>query len=92
MQTDREQFRLTGKSTVYRVSAPGLLGKVLAFAAGVVLLIAGIMFSLLILAAAAIVALVVLGYIWWNTRELRRRLRERPPGGRVIDGEVIKDE
>lgn len=91
MQTTEERFRLTGKSAAYRVTAPGLLGKVLAFVTGAVLLVVGVMFSLLVLAVAATAALLILGYVWWNTRELRKQLRERPPGGHVIEGEVIRD-
>jgi len=72
--------------------ARSLLGNVLAFAASVILLVVGVMFSLLILAIAAIVAMGILGYLWWKTRELRQRMREHPPGGRVIEGESIRDD
>ena len=30
-------------------------------------------------------------HLWWKTRALRRQMREHPPGGRVMDGEVISD-
>lgn len=72
--------------------ALSLLSNVLAFAASAVLVVVGLVFSLLILAIAATVALGILGYLWWKTRALRRRMRERPPGGRVIEGEVIRDD
>jgi hypothetical protein len=49
------------------------------------------MLSLLIFAAVAAIALLVGGFLWWKTRALRRQMRERPPGGRVIDGEVMRD-
>lgn len=78
---------------------PGLLGRALSFAAGAVLLV--LVFTLSVLLFAALVAggPLVWGYLWWKTRELRRELRsemtrqmgERPPGGRVIEGEVIRD-
>lgn len=44
---------------------------------GAILLVAGFMFSLVVLAIGAIVALVVLGVMWWKTRALRRHLREQ---------------
>jgi hypothetical protein len=47
----------------------------------------------LVMALAVLVAVGLLGvgYLWWKTRDLRRQMRERPPGGRVIEGEVIRD-
>ncbi len=74
------------------IRAASLLGNALAFAASALLLVVGLMFSLLILAVAAIVAMAILGYLWWKTRELRRQMREHPPGGRVIEGEAIRDD
>lgn len=91
MQEYEERLRLTGNGVRSEVNASGLLGKALTFASGAVLLIVGLMFSLLVFALAATVALVVLGYLWWKTRELRRQMREQPPAGRVIEGEVIRN-
>lgn len=72
--------------------APGLLGKLLAFAIGAVFLIVAFMVSMVVFAIALAGALVIGGYLWWKTRELRRQMRERPPGGHVIEGEVIRDD
>lgn len=74
------------------VRTRSLLGNALAFAASVILLVVGLMFSLLIVAIAAIVAMGILAYLWWKTRDLRRRMQEHPPGGRVIEGEAIRDD
>jgi hypothetical protein len=60
------------------------------------------MFSLLVFAVLLVAGLVVGGWWWWKTRHLRRELRERmaqmaqevqdeQAGGRVIEGEVIRD-
>jgi ABC-type bacteriocin/lantibiotic exporter with double-glycine peptidase domain len=76
---------------------PGPLGKLLALIFGAILLVLGFMFSLVILAVAAVVGLVAFGYFWWKTRELRRILREqqaaaasaRPAGGEVFEGEAV---
>jgi hypothetical protein len=50
------------------------------------------MFSVLLFAVVATVGVVAWGYLWWRTRELRRRMRAHPPGGGVvIEGEVIRE-
>ena len=43
--------------------------------------------SVVALAVVAVIILIAVIYVWWKTRDLRRNLRENPPGGRVIDGE-----
>ncbi len=55
------------------------------------MLVAAFTLSLLVFALLATIGLLVWGYVWWKTRELRRQMRERPPGGRVIEGETIRD-
>jgi membrane protein implicated in regulation of membrane protease activity len=74
------------------VRVPGLLGRLIAFAIGALLLIAAFMVSVVVFAIALAGALVIGGYLWWKTRELRRQMRERPPGGHVIEGEAIRDD
>lgn len=91
MWDNDEKYRLSGNGARIQVRASGFLAKVLTFATGAVLLAVGLMFSLLVLALAATGAVLFLGYLWWKTRELRRQMREQPPGGRLIDGEVIRD-
>jgi len=91
MRTDEERSRLTGNDARFRVHASGLVGKVLTFVAGAVVLVMAFMFSLLVFAVVVTGGLLVWGYLWWRTRELHRQMRERPPGGRVIEGETIRD-
>lgn len=79
---------------------PGLLGKALTLLITLALLVLGFMFSLLLVAFAAGVALLVWGYLWWKTRALRRHLREQaaggmgrqeaPAGGSVFEGEAVR--
>lgn len=88
MPLEEDRHRLSGGAHL-GVSEPGLLGKIVTMVAGVLLLAAAFMLPLLVFAVVAVVALGVLGYFWWKTRELRRQMREHPPGGRVIEGEVI---
>lgn len=91
MRDNDGRYRLGRNGARIQVKASSFLAKVLTFATGAVLLVAGLMFSLLVLAIAATAALLILGYLWWKTREQRRQMREHPPGGRLIDGEVIRD-
>jgi Flp pilus assembly protein TadB len=80
--------RLAGPSP----RTPGFLGRLAAFAVGAALLVAALMVSAVVFAIALVGALVIGGYVWWKTRALRRQLRERPPGGHVIEGEAIRDD
>ena len=71
---------------------PSLLQKIVAFLATLVVFGVALMFSVLLFAVVATVGVVAWGYLWWRTRELRRRMRDRPPGGGVvIEGEVIRE-
>lgn len=76
----------------------GPLGKLIALFVGALLLVLGFMFSLVILAVAAVVGAAVVGYFWWQTRELRQALRAqqaaaaasaKPAGGEVFEGEAV---
>ena len=91
MLTNNEQFRLTGNGQRVRAPASGFLGKILTTVASAAVLVMAFMASLLIFVAVAAIGLTFGGDLWWKTRALRRQPRERSPGGRVIDGEVIRD-
>lgn len=92
METDEERSTLTGSDARLSASASSLPPTVLTFVSVAVLLVAAFMFSLLVFAILASVGVLVWGYLWWKTRELRRQMREQPPGGRVIEGEAIRDD
>ena len=89
------RFRLGGKSPQHQVQRPGLLRKLVAAIAGSLILVGAFMLSRVLLAAVATVGVAGGVYLWWRTRELRKRLRAharaRPTDGRVIEGEVIRD-
>lgn len=70
---------------------PGLLGKMVAFVVTVALIIVALMFSVLLVALITTAGVAAWGYLWWKTRALRKELREHPPGGLVIEGEVIRE-
>lgn len=77
----------------------GPLAKLLAAVGGVVLLVLGFMFSLVVLAVAVVVGLGVWGWFWWKTRKLRQQIKEQmraqapgkpfPTDGTVIEGEAV---
>ncbi|HMK14963.1 MAG TPA: hypothetical protein VK460_08130 [Burkholderiales bacterium] len=89
MQTDKKRPTVAGSDARFSTNAPGLPDKILTFASAALLLVAAFMFSLLVFAILVTVGLLVWGYLWWQTRELRREMSEYPPGGRVIEGEAI---
>ena len=92
MQTDHRRIRITVRGARYEGQPPGLLAKVLTLAVSAVVLVVAFMFSVVALAIVSVVVLIAVAYLWWKTRDLRRRLRENPPGGRVIDGDTIRDQ
>jgi Flp pilus assembly protein TadB len=91
MRTKYVQIRIGGSGPGLRQQPTGFLAKVATTAVGAVVLVAAFVFSLLVVAVVAAVGSLLVGYLWWKTRGLRRRFREQPPGGRVIEGEAIRD-
>ncbi len=55
----------------------GPLGRALAFAAGGVVLLAGLFVSAVVFSVLLVVGVGVAGWFWWKTRGLRKQLRER---------------
>lgn len=91
MITNGGQFRLGGTGQRLGAPATGLIGRLLTAVASAAVLVVAFMVSLVIFSAVATVALTGGVFLWWKTRALRRQLRERPLGGRVIEGEVIRE-
>jgi len=87
-----DELRLPGNGANLRRRTPGLLSRLLTAGVAIVLLVGTLALSLFVIAAGALAAAVAGSYLWWKTRELRRRLREQPRGGRIIEGEVIRDD
>lgn len=68
---------------------------------GAVMLVSAFVVSLTFLAIGLVVVLIAGGYLWWQTRDLRRQLRARmqeqsqpepQSRGQVIEGEVVSRE
>ncbi|MDP1651985.1 MAG: hypothetical protein Q8L56_04605 [Rhodocyclaceae bacterium] len=49
----------------------------------------GFLFSVVFIAIVAVAGLAAWTYFWWKTRKLRQAMQEHPPGGQVIEGEVV---
>jgi len=103
MSTNPDPFRvLLGGSA----RPPSLLGRIVATVGAVALFALAFTVSVFVLVGALALGLVAWGWFWWKTRELRRQIREQfdaaaragqagagaPPGGTVIEGEVIVSE
>ncbi len=69
--------------------------RALTLIAGAILLALGVMFSLVLVAAIAVVGLAFGAWFFWKTRHLRKALREAQamrtptPDGDVIEGEAV---
>jgi amino acid transporter len=92
MQPNERHFRAPWNSAALQAPTGNtLLGKVLTATASIVVLMVAFIVSFVVFAAVACLALLAGAYIWWRTRALRRHLREHPPGGRIIEGQVVGD-
>ena len=87
----QRRVRIIVRDSRGEIQQPGLLGKVVAAIVGAIALVVAFMFSVVALAVVAVIVVIAVGYVWWKTRDLRRRMRENPPGGRVIDGDVVRE-
>lgn len=91
MSVEQDRLRIE-----YRPGAPGArprgpLARALGWVVGGALLGLALMFSLIAFVLVCTAGLIFAGYVMWKTRALRRRMREHPPGGNVIEGEVVRE-
>jgi uncharacterized iron-regulated membrane protein len=96
MQSDEPRARIAYRGSALS-RAKQLALKTFIVLGGTVLLAGAFLVSLLFVAIGLAVVLIVGGYLWWKTRELRSQLRARmqgqhQPAGEVIEGEVIEGE
>ncbi len=89
------------RNTSFTTQPLGPVQKLLTVVVGLGILALGLIFSAVILVAGVVAGLIVLGYLWWRTRELRRVMRKAqsttfrsppPSGGEVIEGEAVRVE
>lgn len=67
------------------MNLPNLLLRVLGVMLGIAMFVAAFIFASVILAIVVAAALVIWGWVWWRTRDLRRAMREGESV--VIEGE-----
>jgi hypothetical protein len=80
--------------------SPGLLRKLAALIVTVAMVGLVLMFSAVLFAIIIVVGTMAWAYLWWKTRELRKQMRNFPPGevkreenmsdGKVFEGEAIR--
>ncbi len=70
---------------------PTLLRRVAAFLLTMGIFALVLMFSVLLFSVILTVGTVAWGYLWWKTREQRKQMLKHPPGGQIIEGEVIRE-
>lgn len=70
---------------------PSWVQKVGAVIVGVVFFAVVLMFSVVLFAVALTAGAAAWAYFWWKTRAVRKAMRDHPPGGMVIEGEVIRE-
>ncbi len=85
--------QLSGPSSAF----PNSLRKAAAVVATGALVGVAFMFSAMVLTALLVLAGIGSAYMWWNTRALRKQMRNLSPRGadrgqEIFDGEVIEGE
>jgi protein-S-isoprenylcysteine O-methyltransferase Ste14 len=98
MNLDEPHSRLGHQgSAISRAKQLALKG--LLVVGGAVTLVSAFVVSLTFLAIGLVVVLIAGGYLWWQTRDLRKQLRARmqehsqpQSGGNIIEGEVVSRE
>jgi len=96
MHLDEDPARIAYRGSAIS-RAKHLALKSLVVLGGALVLASAFVLSVVFLAIGLVVVLTGGGYLWWQTRELRRQMRARmqvrpQSAGRVIEGEVISRE
>jgi len=95
MNLDEPHSRIGHRgSAISRAKQLALKG--LVFVGGAVMLVSAFVVSLTFLAIGLVVVLIAGGYLWWQTRDLRKQLRARMQvqaqprsTANIIEGEVV---
>ena len=96
MRTSHIRIHLNDPRAALPGRRPSLLRKVVGATLGLAALVGAFMLSVVVLAVVATAGVIGGAWLWWRTRELRKRMTEQMRAreqaeGRVIDGEVIRD-
>lgn len=104
MQRD-PRFEALLKNLNHNPSKPvGLLQKIGAIAAAAVIFGLALTFSVIFFAVVVAAGVLIWGYVWWKTRDLRKAMRAnqahagasaprgpKPGQGIVIEGEIVRE-
>lgn len=74
-----------------RPGPPSLLAKILAVVMGAALLVVGFAVSLVMLAVVLGASIVIGGFVWWKTRDLRKRLREQAMHAQQMHEQQVRE-
>ena len=95
MITHNVHYRFGPSGPQLRGPKSGIVGRIVAGIVGAVALVVGLALSFAVFVGVATLAVIAGGWLLWKTRALRKHMREqmneRPAGGRIIEGEVIRD-
>jgi Flp pilus assembly protein TadB len=89
MRSDRTPPRRVTYEKGTRIGGSGWFGRLLAIVLSVIVLVAAAMLSVLLLTVLFAVGTIIVGYLWWKTRVLRRQARAFGDDGRTVDVEVV---
>jgi hypothetical protein len=90
MHNDRPPPRSVAYEKGVAIGGSGWFGRSLAVVLSAIVLAATAMLSVALLAVLFAVGTIVIGYLWWKTRPLRRQARAFGDHGRTVEVEVIQ--
>lgn len=91
MQSDEPRARIGHRGGALS-RAKQIAARTLVVLGGAVVLASALVVSLTLLVIGLVIVLSVGGYLWWQTRDLRKQIRARmqpQPRGDIIEGEVV---
>jgi hypothetical protein len=91
MEFDKQQERLKQNGATTRPAPPGLLTKIAAAVIGAALLVVGFAVSLVMLAVVLGAVIVIGGFLWWKTRDLRKQLREQAMRAQQMHEQQVRE-
>ncbi|MGF6291806.1 MULTISPECIES: CPBP family intramembrane glutamic endopeptidase [Paraburkholderia] len=89
MQNDRPPPRRVTYEKGIRIGGSGWFGRLLTVALSAILFVVAATLSIVLFAVLFAVGTVVVGYLWWKMRKLRRQAAAYGDDGRTVDMEVV---
>ena len=87
-----DQQQRSPQHSAFSGQPSGLAGRIVGFVAAVTATLLAFMFSLALVALVVAGGAALGGWLWWKTREARKAMTgRRPGGGYVIEGEAVRE-